>query len=111
MLRNVEKLLRNIENKTEKGILEASKIILQEAKKIVPKDTGALEDSGKITKIKDGYRISFQAFSEKGYDYAPIQHENLEFKHSPGRTAKYLELPIKRNIKKIEKIIERNIDK
>lgn len=65
-----------------------------EAKKIVPFDTGILHDTSMVYKDFDSWIVKFSALNIKGYfNYAWIQHENLEFKHAPGRTAKYLEKP------------------
>ncbi|MFF9910618.1 hypothetical protein [Streptomyces sp. NPDC013457] len=64
--------------------------VLFEANKIVPLDEGTLERSGRV--IRDGLNgaISYDTV------YARIQHERLDFKHLPGRTAKYLEIPMNR---------------
>ena len=63
--------------------------VLAESNKLVPLDEGTLERSGKVT-MGDG------ASGTISYDtpYAVRQHEELSYKHLPGRQAKYLEQPL-----------------
>lgn len=103
-LKDLQNQFKDIQGKTEKGIEEAMTFILKQSKEEVPVDTGALKKSGKMTKIKNGYEISYKQKSESGYNYAPIQHENLDYKHKKGK-AKYLEDPIKQNEQKIIDIV------
>lgn len=51
----------------------------------VPLDEGTLERSGKVTVVNLEGAISYDTV------YARRQHEELTWKHLPGRTAKYLE--------------------
>lgn len=70
------------------GLQQALEHTLGEARKIVPLDEGTLERSGRV--VMDGLNgtISFDTI------YAVVQHERLDFKHLPGRQAKYLEQPM-----------------
>lgn len=63
--------------------------VLGEANKLVPLDEGTLERSGKVT-MGDGPSgtISYDTV------YAVRQHEELSYRHLPGRQAKYLEQPM-----------------
>jgi len=72
------------------GLQRGLEHVLFEAQKIVPLDEGTLERSGRV--IRDGLEgaISFDTV------YARRQHEELTWKHLPGRTAKYLEIPMNR---------------
>ncbi|MFE2019887.1 hypothetical protein ACFW9O_17810 [Streptomyces sp. NPDC059499] len=72
------------------GLERGLQHVLTEAQRIVPLDEGTLERSGKVT--VDGLEgaISFDTV------YAVIQHEALDFRHLPGRMAKYLEIPMNR---------------
>jgi hypothetical protein len=63
--------------------------VLAESKKLVPLEEGTLERSGKAqvdTAKLEGF-VSFDTV------YARRQHEELTWKHAPGRQAKYLEQP------------------
>lgn len=79
--------------------------VLAEAKKIVPLDDGTLERSGKVTvdATKLEGTISFDT------PYARRQHEELTWKHAPGRQAKYLEMPFNRDREVVLAIIAATI--
>ena len=98
---NIEYLGRNASSRAKRGLLKAITDVYEKSQTLVPVRTGALQRSGKITELKDGYTITYSK-KNKGYDYAPIQHENLEFKHRIGQ-AKYLEKAF--DIKKIKKTV------
>jgi hypothetical protein len=72
------------------GVEKALEHTLGEARKIVPLREGTLERSGKVVML-DG-----TAQGEIVFDtvYARRQHEELTWKHAPGRQAKYLEQPM-----------------
>lgn len=70
------------------GLLRALEHVLAEANKIIPLEEGTLQRSG--TASVDGLNgsVSFDT------PYAVVQHERLDYKHAPGRQAKYLEQPM-----------------
>jgi ketosteroid isomerase-like protein len=72
------------------GLRRGLEHVLAESRKIVPLDEGTLERSGRVD--VDGLNGSVS------YDtvYARRQHEELTWKHLPGRSAKYLEIPMNR---------------
>jgi hypothetical protein len=70
--------------------------VMTDAKRITPHDTGTLMASGYVTlpeKRGSGMvvELGFGGFAK---DYAVPQHENLDYKHDPGRQAKYLGEPV-----------------
>ena len=69
--------------------------ILRVAKAIVPLDTGDLMSTGhwKFSPIPPPAVSVIIAFGGPKAPYAVVQHENLTFRHKPGRMAKYLERP------------------
>ena len=71
------------------GLQRALEHTLGKSKAIVPLEEGTLERSGRVNMFG-------QLEGQITYDtvYAVIQHEALDFKHLPGRSAKYLELPM-----------------
>lgn len=104
-LKNLENTFNNIHGKTMKGIEKAMGVIYNDSQGKVPVDTGRLKASGKIRPIKNGYELKYHSENPKnGYNYAPIQHENLSFKHRVGQ-AKYLEDAVKENMDTIKKLI------
>lgn len=58
------------------------------ANNLVPLDEGPLMQSGKVTVDGLDGTISYDTV------YAVVQHENLDYRHAPGRQAKYLEQPM-----------------
>ncbi|MFC9874877.1 hypothetical protein [Nocardia salmonicida] len=72
----------------EEGLFEAAEVLLGHANQLVPLDEGPLMNSG-TAEIRDGKaRVGFNT------PYALMQHENLNYTHAAGRTAKYLEKPL-----------------
>lgn len=74
----------------EEGLQEGLEHVLAEARKIVPLEEGTLERSGRVIRQGLNGAISFDTV------YARRQHEELTWKHLPGRSAKYLEIPMNR---------------
>lgn len=73
------------------GLERGLEHVLNEARKIVPLEEGTLERSGKVVMLGDlNGAVVFDTV------YAVRQHEELTWKHLPGRTAKYLEIPMNR---------------
>lgn len=70
------------------GLERALEHTLGEARKRVPLEEGTLERSGTVTVNGLEGAISFDTV------YAVRQHEELTWRHLPGRTAKYLEIPM-----------------
>lgn len=70
------------------GLERALEHGLTESRRVVPLEEGTLERSGRVT--IDGLEGAIT------YDtvYAVRQHEELDYRHAPGRTAKYLERPM-----------------
>jgi len=72
-----------------RGTTMWGEFILTGARVDVPLDEGTLERSGRV--ISDERRISATVSFDT--PYAVVQHEDLTFRHAPGRRAKYLERP------------------
>jgi hypothetical protein len=71
------------------GLERALEHTLGKAKQLVPLEEGTLERSGRVNMLGqlEG-QITFDTV------YAVRQHEELTWKHLPGRQAKYLEQPM-----------------
>ena len=72
------------------GLTLAGEHILGEASDLVPHDSGVLQASGKVTTDAKALAVVIS------YDtpYAVKQHEDMTYRHTGGRTAKYLEIPL-----------------
>ncbi len=103
MLSNLESFFDDVDAVTDEIAEELAKVVLYESQLRVPKDTGALLGSGKVTvqptkRGKTAAVVSFGGDSPSGYvDYALFVHEDMPrgFTKSyttPGTGPKYLEI-------------------
>jgi hypothetical protein len=70
--------------------------IMNESKKIVPVDTGALKTSGRVENpiiTSDEITVTI-GYGGPSAPYAEIVHEDPNAQHGPGKTFKYLEIPV-----------------
>lgn len=70
------------------GLQRALEHTLGEANKLVPLDEGTLRRTGRVNVDGLNGAISYDTV------YAVRQHEEMDWKHLPGRQAKYLEQPM-----------------
>ena len=70
--------------------------VMAESQRIVPYDEGDLHDSGEVDRPQlDGATVSVSLHYGGGnVDYALVQHERLDYHHTPPGQAKYLETPL-----------------
>ncbi|MEU2443560.1 minor capsid protein [Streptomyces althioticus] len=73
-----------------RGLLLGAEHVLTEAQNLVPLDEGALQNTGTAS-VDEG---SLTAMVSYDTPYAARQHEELDWRHAPGRQAKYLEQPL-----------------
>lgn len=112
--KNLQKFLRKLDRIPTEVLQEESKTLYSEIIAEVPYDTGALERSVKVTVAKDkkrpGLNARASARSKKGYNYAGIQHENENFKHSkPGAKAHFISDPFERATERIKEKIQKRM--
>ncbi|MFJ6566222.1 hypothetical protein ACIQNU_02290 [Streptomyces sp. NPDC091292] len=81
---------REIHAAAARGLYLAAEHVLTQSQAVVPIDEAALQRSG--TASVDPPSLT----AAVSYDtpYAVRQHEELSYRHAPGRTAKYLERPL-----------------
>lgn len=93
----------------ERGIKRAARFLLRESLKIVPVDTGALKNSGRATFTGSGT----ETVGTVSYNtaYAVYVHEDLNARHAPGKTAKYLERPARELRGKLMQIVAEEVRK
>lgn len=94
---------------TRRGLYEEANIIFNKSVRLVPFHYGTLAASGRVhDPVVDGRDVMVEITyggpaasknpkkpGEVYIGYAEIQHENMSFKHAPGRQAKYLENPVR----------------
>jgi hypothetical protein len=87
--------------KAIRGLTLAMENILEKSNRVVPLDEATLQRSGRISIDEDNLRgaVSY------GTPYAVRQHEELTWKHAPGRKAKYLESAVNESREETAQII------
>lgn len=92
MTGGIDRLEKTLRDAAERAVMLAGEHVLGEATKIVPLEEGTLSRSGKVTAETQ----ADAAVAAVSYDtpYAARQHEDMGFRHDPGRRAKYLEGPL-----------------
>lgn len=72
----------------ERGLADAADHLLAVSQRRVPLEMGPLQSTGVASVDHPHAAVSY------GTVYARRQHEELTWRHAPGRTAKYLEGPL-----------------
>lgn len=98
-LDEVSKMLRRTrtaERILARAVFSEAETVLNESKKIVPVDTGVLKNSGAVSppKIEPGSVEVEITYGGAAAPYALYVHEDPEARHEPGKTYKYLEIPV-----------------
>ena len=113
VLRNLNRITRDMEKKSEKQIKKCCEDLLSKAVDITPMDTGELRKSG-TTDYDSAKKTGRVTFGGGSVEYAVAVHEmpNETNWTEPGTGNKYLEKPLKANsdkyLKSIAKAVEIN---
>ncbi|MFD9879992.1 hypothetical protein ACFWZT_00820 [Streptomyces alboflavus] len=102
---NGDAALRATRDGAVRGLLLGAEHILAEAHKVVPIDEGTLERSGTVS-VDEQDLTAAVTFDTP---YAVRMHEELTYRHAPGRTAKYLERPLNTEAQTVAAIIAAQI--
>lgn len=89
-----------------KGLKEAGLKLQRESQKIVPVDTSDLKGSANTRNV-GGKGFDADVVVSYNTEYAVYVHEDMNAKHKPGKSAKYLEKPARENKKELIDIIKR----
>ncbi|MFJ2432974.1 hypothetical protein ACIOWM_07150 [Streptomyces anulatus] len=84
-----------------RGALLAAEYVLGETQAVVPLDEAALSRSGTAS-VDDATLTSAVSYDTP---YAVVQHERLDFRHAPGRQAKYVEQPLNQARQQVAAIV------
>ncbi|MYW48883.1 hypothetical protein [Streptomyces sp. SID161] len=87
------------------GLFLAAEHVLGQADQVVPLDEAALQRSGTASIDPP----SLTAMVSYDTPYAVRQHEELDYRHAPGRTAKYLETPLNSSRQEVAALIAAQI--
>lgn len=102
---NPEELTAQIRRAAARGLDLAAEHVLSVSNQRVPNDDGILERSGRPSVDA----LELRAVVSYDTPYAVIQHENLDYKHEPGRTAKYLELAVREEAEAVKALIAKQL--
>jgi hypothetical protein len=78
------------------------------SQQVVPLEEGTLQNDSGVELVGPG---EAQVWYGRGpaNAYAIVQHEHLEFRHAPGRVAKYLEGPLRANARQLTETMARTV--
>ena len=110
--KHLTKFLRTVETVPTQILLEEAPRIEETAKVRTPEKTGKLKESVKVRVSRDKRRPGLYAqasATNRGYNYALIQHENLSYNHPNGGQAKFLESAFVEGVARIERRIEKEV--
>lgn len=82
-----DEVLEVVGEATAEGLVLATEYLLQESRAVVPLEEATLERSGVASVDRD----ELEGVVSYDTPYAARQHEELTWRHAPGRQAKYLE--------------------
>lgn len=107
------RFLKTIETKPYQIILEEAARCKEEIKLQTPVLTGKLRDSAKVEvtgpMLTPKVQASASAKSEKGYDYANIQHETTWFKHPNGGKDHFVSDPFFEMVNQIDQRLSEEV--
>lgn len=110
--KHLTRFLRTVETVPTNILLEEAPRIEETAKIRTPEKTGKLKESVKVRVSCDKRRPGLYAqasATNRGYNYALIQHENLSYNHPNGGQAKFLESAFVEGVERIERRIEQEV--
>lgn len=101
-VRGGDDILR-LDQGTERGVQLATEHLLEAANRTVPIEEGTLMRSGRASVEGNTGVVSYDT------PYAKPQHEELDYRHDPGRRAKWLELTMAEERPTILEIVAREL--
>ncbi len=102
---NAEALSAETRRAAARGLRHATEHVLSVSDQRVPHDEGTLERSGAASVDESGLRGAVSYDTE----YAVAQHENLNYSHKSGRTAKFLELALREEAEVVRLLIAKEL--
>ena len=105
--KRMQKFIKTLDTVPTQILKEEAPVLRSDIISEVPYKTGRLEASVRVSVAKDkrrpGLNASASAISKSGYNYAGIQHENEEFKHTKsGAKAHFISDPLNKCIDRVQ---------
>lgn len=119
---NLKKTLKKadkvFDDHAEQAVKDETQDVFDETQVRVPKDTTALQNTGKIEENKRGKHVFSRSiwYGDPGegdeiVDYAMAVHEILDATHAPPTGAKYVEQPLIESAEEFKKIVAKEMEK
>jgi hypothetical protein len=106
VVHNLKKARGVMGKRYAKGLKAGGLFLQRLSQQIVPIDTGNLRGTADTHNIGgEGFDADIVVHYGAGAAYAVYVHENLDARHAPGKTAKYLERPAREKRKEIIQVI------
>lgn len=104
--KRMQKFLKSLDTIPTEILQEEVPVLTGEILAEIPYETGKLESSVRVSVARDkrrpGINASASAISDKGYNYAGIQHENEDFQHTkPGAKAHFISDPLNKCVDRV----------
>lgn len=104
--KRMQKFLKSLDTIPTEILQEEVPVLTSEILAEIPYETGKLESSVRVSVARDkrrpGINASASAISDKGYNYAGIQHENEDFQHTkPGAKAHFISDPLNKCVDRV----------
>lgn len=86
------------------GLMQEAQLMMRDSLRMVPVDSGTLRRSNRILPLfrEAGQWTVLMGYGGAASGYALEQHENPDYKHTEGKSWKYLEIPVKRRVPDLE---------
>lgn len=101
--RGIDEFLRRAENNKMKALNDVADEVLRLSSREVPHDTGELQNSAEVEQGFDEVTVGYNKV------YAARLHEHPEYNFQKGRKGKYLEDPIKNNLRVFREYIVKSM--
>ena len=94
--------MQEVEQAMPQALNEEAQLVFRDSQRLVPVKTGILRASGQIVpprKKGKNWEVVI-GYGGAASSYALEQHENLQYRHKEGKSAKFLEIPAQQRAQK-----------
>jgi len=92
------------------ALMKGGLFLQRKSQNLVPIDTNVLRASAETQIVKaDG--LDIEVTMGYGTDYGIYVHENLEMRHKPGKSAKFVEIPLRLRREELKAVIRKQFYK
>lgn len=107
-LKRIQAALRKVQQRdavrVRRALLKTGLTLQRFSQELVPIDTSALKNSARTKAEGTGFDTAVTV--SYGTEYAVFVHEDLEAQHAPGKSAKFLETPLRTRQTELRQVFE-----